>query len=163
MRNAEAEPSPKFYFALARLVAKCRGGNGARTEQNWIEANLVGLAVFGISFLFLARLLPGHVSGWPAVALLVPLAFVAFLSWLLVLYVNSLLLRLVRAAGFMRNVTDSRAQCILVAALTTVLAFCLLRSDSWMRIAGAVWIIGVVLNFLSAALLAGSHADHPAS
>ena len=57
----------------------------------------------------------------------------------------------------MRGVSDSRAQVVLVAALTTVFSLCLVRAESWTRLVGALWIIGVVLNFIAAALLAGSH------
>ena len=58
MPDPELHAPAGFYFALPRLVMKLRGGNARRSERSWLEANLVGFAVFGISYLILARLLP---------------------------------------------------------------------------------------------------------
>lgn len=152
--------TPGFYFSLPRLVVKWSDGNASRTETSWVEANVVGTAVFGISYLFLARFLPGGSGWWTQLILLVLLGFATFLFWLVVLYANSLIVKLVRACGFLGGVSDARAQVVLVALLTTLFAFCVLRTESWTRVAGAIWMIGVVLNFIAAALLAASHADH---
>jgi len=161
--ESKAPQPPGYYFSLPRLLTKWRGGDARRTEKSWREANTMGLAVFWISYLFFARLLPGGAAGWINLLVLPSLAFATFLFWLMALYLNSLIIKVIRGGGFMSGVSDSRAQVVLVAALTTVFAFCLLRTGSWIRVVGAIWIIGVVLNHIAAALLAGSHADYPTS
>lgn len=161
MPGAETPAQPEFYFSLPRLLMKLGGGNARRTEKSWAEGNLVGFAVFGISYLFLARLLPGDHAWWAHLVILAPLGFATFLFWLVALYLNSVVVKLLRACGFMDGVSDSRAQVVLVAVLTTIFAFCLMRAGSWNRVMGTIWMIGVVLNFIAAALLAGRHADDP--
>jgi hypothetical protein len=49
---------PHFYFSLPRLIALFRGGDPGRGENNATEARVAGLAVYLISFLFLAQFGP---------------------------------------------------------------------------------------------------------
>ena len=130
-------------------------------ESSAIEANVVGLATFGISYLFLVHLLRAEGQWWPRLLIAMLLLVATFFFLASALYFVFLVGRLLRRLGFMRGLSDSRAQSLLVAAFTTLLAFYLIQTDSWMCIAGATWLGGVVLNLLAAAVLAGSQADDP--
>lgn len=161
MPGPELHAPAGYYFALPRLLTKMQGGNANRSERSWIEANVVGLSVFGISYLFLARLLPASDAWWAHLLILAPRMFATFLFWLLVLYLNAVLLKLVRGCGFRGGGSDSRMQVVLVTVQTTIFALCLMRTGSWTRVVGVIWLIGVALNLIAAALLAASHAESP--
>ncbi len=150
MANAE----PMFYFSLPRLLVRARGGNDAQTEMNWLEANLVGGAVFGIAFLFATRLLLSNLALWQQLVLLLPLAVLLWLAWLAVLYFNALVIRLVRVCGGLRRTPDDRAQSFLVSLMTTAFAFDLVRAGGWPVLVGGLWIAAVLLNLAAAVVLA---------
>lgn len=136
----------RFYFALPRMLTDPKA---ARSEMNWGEANLAGAGVFLVSYAALDQLLAG-----PSIVLLVPLAILAWLLWIVALYVNSLVIKLLRACGLMRAVSDARAQSVLIGATTTALACWLLEADSWVRWLGAAWLVVTSLNLLAALALA---------
>jgi hypothetical protein len=150
---------PAFYFCLPRLLARWRGGNAARTEMNWLEANIVGGAVHLIVYLFFARLFIGDLEFWQQLLLLAPLVVLVWVWWLLFLYVNSLILKFLRSVGLMRQLADNRAQSILICVTTTVFAIALVASDSWLRAIGVAWIAAVFLNQAAALLLGVSDRD----
>ena len=158
---AETDPTrrPRFYFALLRLLLKLAGGCGGRTEQNRWEANTVGLAVFAITYLALASLLPEVHSWWSRVPLFVALMLATWLFWALVVFLNSLVIRLLRRIGLMRDLPNNRAQSVLIGILTTAFAGRLVHSGSWLGVIGLVWIGALCCNLLAAALLALTHAD----
>lgn len=142
-----------FYFALPRLFARGRGANDSRTEMNWLEANVVGTAVHGIAYLFAAHFfLRGLTLGAQAL-LLLPLAAGVWLAWLVILYVNSLLIRLLRTGGLLRGLPDDRAQSVLIGGMITGFAIALWRADSWCSFAGGIWLAAVVLNLAAALAL----------
>src|SRR5690349_16918340 len=85
-------PPPRFYFALPRLLAKLRGGDSARAEQNSVEAWSANLAIYLISYLYFAGFIPAFAGWWLRPLIFVALAFLVWLFWLLVLFVNSLIL-----------------------------------------------------------------------
>ena len=128
-------------------------------ESNAIEANMIGIATFAIGYLFLVRLLLVGGEWWSRWLIGVLLVLATFFFLAVAIYLVSLLRRMLRRLGFMRGLSDSRAQALLVAAFTTLLAFYLIQADSWISVAGAIWVGGVVLNLLAAAVLAGSPAD----
>lgn len=146
-------PEPRFYFALPRLLAKLRGGSSARTEQNWPEISTVGALIHLIVYSFAAQLFLQRLELWKQLALAIPLAVLVWLVWLLVLYLNSLGIRLLRAGGIMRDLPKSRAQGLLIGIMTTGCAYSLALSNSWLRILGEIWLVAVVLNLGAAALL----------
>lgn len=147
---------PMFYFSLPRLVAKLCGRSAARAEDNWIEANVVGTAIFLISSLIAIRLLPDGLSRGTQLVLIVPVLVVTCLAWPLLLYGNSLLIRLLRACGVLRNLSDPRAQSAFVGITTSAFAFHLLTANGWTRFVGQAWLCVVFLNLLAALILAVS-------
>ena len=142
-----------FYFALPRLFARGRGMNDSRTEMNWLEANVVGGAVHGIGYLFAAQFFLRGLASWAQALLLLPLAAGVWLAWLVILHINSLLIRLLRAGGLLRGLPDDRAQSVLIGAMITGLAIALWRADSWCSFAGGIWIAALVINLAAALAL----------
>lgn len=149
----------EFYFALPRLLARSRANQHMRSEKNSLEANVVGtlnhLLVYAFAFALLLKDLPG----WQQVLLLLPLAVLVLIFWLLLLYVNSWIIKLLRAAGLMRALPNNRAQTLLISIVTTAMAGKLLFSEGWPRCVGLLWLAAVGLNLLAATLLAFRHGD----
>src|SRR4051794_39759093 len=89
------EPAPpRFYFALARLLALLRHGNSSRAEVNGGEAWAGSIAIFLVSYLFFAGFVPNSLYPWMAALLFAALPFFVLLFWLIALFVNSLVLKL---------------------------------------------------------------------
>lgn len=153
MRTAETRPA-QYYFALPRLVASLRSQHAPRSENNWIEANIVGMGVMLVSYLAIARPLLRGAALATQLTLLLPLVLAMWPFWLLVLYLNALLIKLLRITGFLTDVSNARAQSILTALITTALAWQLLAGPPAMRAVGATWLVSVCLNFIAAAILA---------
>jgi hypothetical protein len=144
----------RFYFALPRLLAMLRGGDSRRGEQNSTEAWAVGIASYLVSYVFFAGLVPETFAWWLKGIALVILLFVVWLFWLLALYVNSLLLRLVSGSGLFRTLPVRRGQSVLVGATTTAMAFGLLQCGGLAGELGAIWLTAVALNLGAALILA---------
>lgn len=150
MRN----PEPVFYFALPRLIARVWGANDASAETNWVEANVAGGLVHGIAYLFAAHLVLRDLSAARQALLFLPLAVFVWVAWLVVLYINSLVLRLLRTGGMLRKMRDDRAQGLFIGVMTTIFAMALLRADAFYSFAGELWLAALSLNFLAATVLA---------
>lgn len=151
----EFDPSrPRFYFSLLRLMAMLRGADATRAETNGPEAWLAGVAMYLISFLFFAQFVPTDRNPWLTALSLIVLAFLVWLFWLLVLYFNSLIIKILRPAGFFQNIPTRRAQSILLGLWTTMMAFDLARRGSWMGEVAAIWMVAVGLNLAAAIILA---------
>jgi hypothetical protein len=148
---------------LPRLVASQFGGNPARTESNWLEANIVGGVEHLIWYAFAGNVLLAGRPSWAQLALLIPLAFVVWLCWLIALYLNSVLIRLLRAFRPMRDLSNARAQSVLLGIVTTAFSFHLVTNDSWLSLLGLAWVAAVSLNLLAAAILVVTDAVNPAT
>ena len=146
--------SPRFYFALLRLMAKWRGGDSARAEKNQVEAWAAGIAIYSVSYLFFAAQLPPRFGWWLTVLVWIALAFGVWLFWLVMLYLNSVVIKLLRSAGLFRDIPDRYGQSVLVSATATAMACSLLSAESWMAEIAALWIIAVTMNLAAAAVLA---------
>ena len=155
--------APRFYFALPRLLARWRGGDATRAERNGTEAWIGGIATYAISYLFFLQFIPSALGPWLHAILLVVLAFVAWLLWLVLLYVNSLLIKLARLGGLFRSIPDRRAQSILVSATVTAMAWALLQRGGWVSEVAAIWMVAVTMNLIAAALLALTHESRDRS
>lgn len=155
----------RFYFSLARLLNGQTGGSRVRSEGVAGEAHLPGIAILLVTFLFFVNLFALTVAGWQMTSALLCLPFAAFVFWPPVLYLNSLLIRLLRASGVIRSLPDSRMQSVLIVGLTSIFAWSLTRSSlSWIRIIGIVWLVAVALNLTAAVILAlinGRGKSHP--
>jgi hypothetical protein len=148
-----------FYFSLFRVIALLRGGDPRRAESNGFEAWLVGLMIFSIHYLFFATLfVPSDLEPWLTALLLVTLAFWIWLFWLLLLYLNSLIIKLLRTCGIFHTLPIRRAQSILWGISTTAMACMLLKSSPALRELGAIWLVAVAMNLVAALILTFSDA-----
>jgi hypothetical protein len=152
--------SARFYFALPRLLAKLRGGDPTRAETNGMEAFSAHLAIYAISYLYFARFIPETLSGWLSGLMFVGLAFLVWLFWLLALYLNSVILKLLHHFGLARSLPQRRGQGVLIAATATAMAFALLERGSFVRELGAIWLTATAMNLIAAMILALSHGEN---
>ena len=149
----------RFYFSLFRLIASWRGEDLARSESNGFEALIVGLLIYLIHYLFFATaLLPSNMAPSLKAFLLVALAFGVWFFWLLLIYVDSLILKAFHAIGFFRSVPIRRVQSIIWMIVTTGMASALLEQNTVIREIGAIWLVAVALNLGATLLLALTNA-----
>ena len=153
----------QFYFSLLRVIAMLRGGDARRAESNGFEAWLIGLTIYAIHYLFFSTLvIPSKLEPWLTALLLIALAFWIWLFWLLLLYINSVIIKALHMCGLFRTIPTRRAQSILWGILTTAMAYALLKSSPSLRELGAIWLVAVVMNLASAVVLAfGDAARNP--
>jgi hypothetical protein len=148
----------QFYFSLFRVIVMFRGGDPRRTENNAFEARLIGFMIYSIHYFFFATLfMPSNLKPWLTALLLVALAFWIWPFWLLLLYVNSLIIKVLRGCGLFRAIPTRRAQSILWGISTTAMACALLKSSSALSELGAIWLVAVAMNLASAMVLAFSN------
>jgi hypothetical protein len=145
--------SPRFYFALPRLLALMRNGDTRRAEVNSVEAWAGNIAIFAVSYLFFARFVAGRLAWWLAPLALIALAFLVLLFWLLVLYLNSLILELLRRCGLFRSLPQRRGQGVLLAAVTTAMALQLAQTRSLSGEIASIWLVAVAMNLGAAIIL----------
>lgn len=162
MERTDPGAEPRFYFSLPRLLARLSRGNATRVEKNALEAWIGGIIFYLISYLFAAHLVVDETTLWKQIPLLILVAFLIWLFWLLVLYINSVIIKLLRAGGLFRTVPTRHAQSILLGITTTALAYGLVTSDSWMRSVGIIWMVAVAINLAAAFLLFFIDADRSA-
>jgi len=160
--NDQIRREPQFYFSLLRFLAWMRGADSRRVEKNGVEAWLGGLGINLISYLFFAQFIPTNLALWQSVAALVCLAFFVWLFWVVVLYLDSLLIRLLRPLGIFRNIPVRRAQSILLGTWTTAMACGSLQAGTWQGEIAAIWILAVAMNLTAAAILSFVHGPHRA-
>src|SRR5438067_6720925 len=151
----------RFYFALPRLLVMLRGGDPQRAEQNRSEAWAAGIATYLISYLFFAGFVSQTIGWWRRGLALVILAFLVWLFWLLALYLNSLILKLLRGLGLFREIPIRRGQSVLLAATATAMAFALLQRGFLAGEIGAIWLTAVAMNLAAAVILAFCHGNSP--
>ena len=148
----------QFYFSLPRLLAKIFGGDARRAETKATEAWTAGLLFYLISYVFFAaHFIPPEIAHWLTALLLVALAFFVWLFWLLLLYLNSLIIKLLHRCGLFRTLPSRRAQSILLGISTTAMACALLTRGWWMRDVGLFWLLAAAANLAAALILALSN------
>ena len=154
------ERRAQFYFSLPRLVAKICGGDPRRAETNAMEAWAGSLIFYLISYVFFAaQFIPTGLPRWQTALLLVAVVFFVWLFWLLLLYINSLIIKMLQLCGLFRTIPVRRAQSILLGISMTAMACTLLMRGSWMRGVGLFWLLAVALNLACALVLAWSDED----
>ena len=152
----------EFYFPFPRLLAKWSGRETVRSERNWLEAISVGILVHLVAYAFaFERFLLSSTLTWQLL-LFIPLAFLVWVFWMIVLYLNSLLIKLLRAGGLLGMMPDRGAQGLIICTMNTGFAWQLVRAESWPRVVGLLWMAAVALNLLAALLLAVTHGADPA-
>lgn len=150
---------PRFYFALPRLLARFRGGSSERAENNGGEAWIGSIATYLVSYLFFAQFVPATLGLASTILSFVLLAFLVWLFWLLALYLNSLVIKLLQACGFFRSIPIRRAQSILVAGAVSAMSLQLVQVGGWSAEIAAIWIVAVAMNLAAAAILAFRNGD----
>jgi hypothetical protein len=148
---------PLFYFALPRLIACMRGADGRRAERNGTEAWVGNIAIYLVNYLFFAQFIPAHLPLWQKALLLTALLFLVWLVWLVILYLNSLIIEMLRHIGVFRTIPTRRAQSILLGTWATAMAFDLLERGSWIGEVAAIWLVAVAMNLAAAVVLAFRH------
>jgi hypothetical protein len=149
----------RFYFSLFRLIAMWRGEDPIRSESNGFEALLVGLLIYVVHYLFLASaLLPSSMAPLMKAFLLLALGFGVWFFWLLLIYVDSLILRFFRALGLFRTIPTRHAQSVFWIIVTTGMAWALLKQNAVIREIGVIWLVAVALNLGSMLVLAFTDA-----
>ena len=148
---------PHFYFALPRLIDVMRGADGRRAENNGGEAWVGNVAIYLINYLFFAQFVPTHLRLWERALCYAAVVFLVWLFWLLVLYLNSLIIKLLRHVGLFRSIPIRRAQSILLGTWATAMALNFLDRGSWVGEAAAIWLVAVAMNLAAAAVLAFRH------
>jgi hypothetical protein len=144
---------PRFYFALPRLLALLRHGDTRRAELNSVEGWAGNAAIFVVWYLFFAQFVPGDLPLWLTATALIALAVLVLLFWLLALYLNSLILKLLRRLGFFRSLPARRGQAVLISAATTAMALQLVQGGSFSGEIGAIWLVAVAMNLAAAIIL----------
>jgi hypothetical protein len=148
------DPAPRqigYAFALPRLAARLAGCRVRRAEFSAWEAYGLGILVFGISCVFVARLFLPFVRPVALQGLVVfLLPFLMWVAFLLLYYVNSLTIAALRRLGRYSAITNNPFQHVVIMSLTTVIAFRFLRAEcDWVKSLGVFWLGLLSLNLLS--------------
>jgi hypothetical protein len=140
-----------YAFALPRLVARLAGRKPRQAELSGMEAYGLGILVFGISCVFVARALLPVVRPFALYALvLFALPFAIWIGFLLLYYLNSLVIGLFRKLGLFSAVTNNPFQHVIIMSLTTGIACFFLRDEcDWVKWLGIFWLGLLCLNALS--------------
>jgi hypothetical protein len=87
------------------------------------------------------------------------LAFLVWLFWLLVFYLNSLILKLLDAVGLLRALPARRGQSVLLVIIATAMSAALVQRGSFVGEIGAIWLTATAMNLAAAAVLAFSNGE----
>jgi hypothetical protein len=144
-----------YAFALPRLMARLGGLKVRRAELSRWEAYGMGLLVFGISCIFVARAILSVVRPLLLqlfVALILP--FAIWIGFLIVYFINWFIVARLRQLGLYSAMTNNPFQHFVIMSLITLLATLLAEDENgWLRSLGFFWLGLVVLNWLSIACL----------
>ncbi|SRR6266487_3648506 len=154
MTNTKSKIPVGFYFSLPRLLSRVTGRGFHFSEGGFFETCLGSLAVLLIPYLFLVDLVINHLAGWMAFVAGVALLFAIWIFWLVVLYLNSVMIEVLHDLGFFRKVTGRHLQDIFVGIIITFFASELSILNSWVRWIGIFWLIILAMNLLAALSLA---------
>jgi len=149
--NHPAADQIGYAFALPRLLARLAGRKARRAELSRWEAYGVGILVFGMSCVFVARLFlpfvrPSALQG--LVVFLLP--FAIWVAFLILYYLNSLIIALLRRFGLYSAPTNNPFQHVVIMALTTATALHFLGDEcDSVKSLGIFWLGLLFLNFLS--------------
>ncbi len=155
--EAMNDPAPRqigYAFALPRLAARLAGRKPRRAEFSGGEAYGLGLLVFGISCVFVARLLPvvRPVALQGIVLFLLP--FAIWIGFLILYYLNSLVVALLRRLRLYRASTNNPVQHFVIMSLTTGIAVYFLRDEcTWVKSLGVFWLALLGANLFSIVVL----------
>ena len=152
------DPAPGqigYAFALPRLAARLAGRKVRRAEFSRWEAYGLGILVFGMSCVFGARLILPFVRPVALQGLvLFFLPFAIWLAFLILYYLNFLVIAVLRRLGLYSALTNNPFQHVVIMALTSGIALSFLGDEcAWVKPLGVFWLGLVCLNLLSVFLL----------
>jgi hypothetical protein len=142
-----------FYFALPRLLNRMRGATDEVSESNAAEAYLGSIGIFIITFVFGLQLFAERFSGWSVIAFDLVLVFAVWIFWLVVFYINSLIVKLLRACGLFRETPNRHAQDIFIGIVVAAIAYRLSTLHGWPGWVGLLCLCALGANFVAAMLL----------
>jgi hypothetical protein len=154
MTNTKSKIAVGFYFSLPRLLSKVTGRDSDFSEGSFFETCLGSLVVLLIPYFFLVDLVMNHVGRWMAFGTGVALLFAIWIFWLVVLYLNWVMIEVLHGLGFFRGVTERHLQDILVGLIITFFASELSILNSWVRWIGILWLIILAMNLAATLSLA---------
>ena len=141
-----------FYFALPRLLVSFLGERPLRSENSFGEALFAGAIAVVLPWLALLELTGSFQCslGWlSAIALLAAVTPL----WLIVFYLNSLLIGLFRRARVLRNYTNRTLQGVVALIIVTLSSVCVAFSESHIRWAGLMTLTLIALDLFAAVAL----------
>lgn len=153
LRSDVLKMKDAFYFALPRLLNRMRGGTDEISESNAAEAYLGSIGIFAVSFLFALQLFVDRLSGWSSIVFGVGLVFAVWIFWLFVFYINSLMIKVLRACGLFRGTPNRRAQDIFIGIVVAAMAYRLSILPGWMSWIGLLCLYALGANLIAAAVL----------
>ena len=149
--NEPATTQIGYAFALPRLVARIAGRKVRRAEFSAGEAYGLGILVFGMSCVLVARLLfpfvrPVVLQGF----FLCLLPFAVWVAFLLLYYLNFLVISVLRRLGFYSAITNNPFQHTVIMSLITGIACSFLRDEcDWVKSLGVFWLGLLSFNLLA--------------
>lgn len=140
-----------YAFALPRVVARRGGRNVRQAEFSRWEAYGLGILVFGMSCVFVARLfLPFVRPALLQVLVLFLLPFAIWVAFLILYYLNFLTIGVLRRLGLYAALTNNPLQHAVIMALITGIALHFLHDEcTWVKSLGIFWLGLLFLNLLS--------------
>ncbi len=137
-----------YVFALPRVVSSLIGGKPRRAKWSRLEAFGLGTLVFLIAWVFCGQefLLP--VRPWIGrILVLFILPFAVWAGFLVLYYLNSLFIALLRKVRLYSAPTNERLQHYIIMILITLIALHFLRDRvGWISALGAGWFMLVGMN-----------------
>jgi hypothetical protein len=153
MKSANSEAGDGFYFALPRLWQRLRDRGDEVSENNVIEAYVGSIGAFIVTLLWASQVLADGLSGWKFIALALLLVLAVWIFWLLVFYINSLVIKVLQRTGLFRSASNRDAQDVLIGIVVAGLAYQLSILPSGMHYVGILYLIALGLNLMAALLL----------
>jgi hypothetical protein len=154
MTNTKSKIAVGFYFSLPRLLSTIIGRGSHFPEGSFFETCLGSLVVLLIPYFLLVDLAINHVGRWMAFVTGVMLLFAIWIFWLVVLYLNSLLIQVLQRLGFFRKMTGRHLQDIFIGIIITSFASEISILNSWVRWIGILWFMILAMNLAAAFWLA---------
>ena len=149
MKDIEGE----FYFALPRLINRLRGRSDEVSEGNAGEAYFGSFGILIVSLAFGLQLLGTRFGGWRGILVFVFLVFAIFVFWMLVFFINSIAIKVLRACGCFSKTAGRHVQDIFIGVVLAAFACGLSTFDSWTRWLGILCLLLIGINVLAALLL----------
>jgi hypothetical protein len=145
----EKRPKQRGYvFALPRVVSSLMGGKPRRAKWSRLEAFGFGTLVFLVAWVFCGRELLLLVRPWiERILILFILPFAVWAGFLVLYYLNSLFIALLRKVRLYSAPTNERLQHCIIMILVTLIALHFLRDRlGWINALGTSWFMLVGMN-----------------